>query len=489
VVCLRWRGQVAREDFALAAKLRDEVGEQRAADVILATYKQIQAAVEDEDFEEAVRLGPALARQILAQSQSPPEQRRLLLFLGAEDTGGGGRGGSEAREATEGSAAASVVTVNEFGGNVLEMLPEGYRLFSEAPDAVAWSPSGHFVGLVSRRADDGDCYVIISSAADGQLMASLRVSAWSRGVDARAAAGGGDEVRVSSLQWSPCGRYLTWLQVLDGQRALMSHAFAPTGSTQWGGPRTRPLVQASNLTYSHVNDLSGRVVAAVECEAETLLSLVDADPQAEVPGVTSWLPLIPPGVQNIGLHCPVAAEARMPMLAGKRVVCVEMVRDDPKPYLAAAADSSAPPQAASDPPSLEWIPRVSLWVVADALAWGAGGGRCLAQLQVPLRASSLFTAGTEAPAVARWQTGAGSRLAVDACLLLSLPLSNILLVFGQGKSRVTELDGVYTSSGALDRARAQQRALKALKGKAAERGDAGLEMLEVGAVVVGRGWR
>ena len=79
---------------------------------------------------------------------------------------------------------------------------------------------------------------------------------------------------------------------------------------------------------------------------------------------------------------------------------------------------------------------------------------------------------------------------MDVCLLLSLPLSDILPACGQGKSRVTELDGVFTSSGALDRARAQQRALKALKGEAAGRGGlAGLWMLEVGVVVVGRGWR
>lgn len=306
-----------------------------------------------------MRLGPALARKILAQSEDPPEQRRLLLLLHAE--GDSGSAAQQVAQDSDGAASPSVVTLNEFGGNVLEMLTPEYRLFSPTPDSIAWSPSGHFVAVISRHAEDGDCYVLITSAADGQLMSSLRVSAWS----ADGGAGQGrtdDEVNIGSLQWSPCGRYLTWLQALDGQRALMSHAFAPTGSTQWGGPRTRALVEASHITYSHVNDLSGRLVVAMECEAETLLSLVDADPQAEVQGVTCWLPLIPSGVQNIGLHCPVAAERGKPALRSKRVVCVEMVREDPTRYFAAAGASSEmrPPQDAPESPSLEWIPRVSL---------------------------------------------------------------------------------------------------------------------------------
>jgi len=40
-----------------------------------------------------------------------------------------------------------------------------------------------------------------------------------------------------------------------------------------------------------------------------------------------------------------------------------------------------------------------------------------------------------------------------------------LRISGRGRSPVTDIQGVYTSSGALDRARAQQRALRSLKVK------------------------
>ena len=354
---LEWcNHQVAQERFALAAKLRDKKGQQREADAVLATYKQIQEAVDNEDFEEAVRLGPALARQILVQSQNPPPQRRLLVLLRSSEAGSGVSGG---RQAGTPPAPASLVTLSEFGKHELDMLAAAYRLVSLAPDSVAWSPSGHFVAVVARHIGDDKSYLLITSAADGHLMARLRLSSSSQ--DAAPAPVGQDDLKVASLQWSPCGRYLTWLQSLDGQRALMAHAFAPTASPQWGGPRTRPIVLASKLSYSHVNDLMGKVVAAVECEAETVLSLVDADPQAEVEGVTSWLPLISPGVQSLRLHCPVAVSRQQGLpLPAKEVLCVEMVREDaaaPR-YLAAAAPDAAANHSSSVSPTLEWIPRV-----------------------------------------------------------------------------------------------------------------------------------
>ncbi len=52
-------------------------------------------------------------------------------------------------------------------------------------------------------------------------------------------------------------RYLTWLQTLDGQRTLMSHAFAGAGRTnKWGATSARAIIQGSAISYSHVRDPS-----------------------------------------------------------------------------------------------------------------------------------------------------------------------------------------------------------------------------------------
>jgi protein-arginine kinase activator protein McsA len=54
---LQLAGAVKREDFAQAAELRDEMARLRQQDRVLAVYSRLQAAVEQEDFDEVRKAG------------------------------------------------------------------------------------------------------------------------------------------------------------------------------------------------------------------------------------------------------------------------------------------------------------------------------------------------------------------------------------------------------------------------------------------------
>ena len=336
---------VQAEDFPAAAQLRDEMARLRERDPILANYAQIKSAVEAEDFDEAIRLRAVLSRTLIAQSTDPPPLRRLLVCsLPGRQEGG------------------SLVSVDEGGANAVELVPAGYSLATmdaAGVPACAWSPSGHFVAMLARRVEDGREELLVVSSVDGEVITSVRLPLTSACLEKLGLASGAPEERGDGggvggqdVQWSACGRYVTWTQSLDGKQALMSHVFAPS-SSPWGGPCTRALLQGSRVAYSHVADASGRLVAAVLSDAATTVCEVEVDPQAEVAGVQWFRPLLSAGVdgQNrAGCHCPVAISSGV--RGACKALCIELVREDPGVFMAAVG------QAEEDTgEAVQWIPR------------------------------------------------------------------------------------------------------------------------------------